>query len=68
VDRLFEIAKDHPFIVDEFNGNPYGFARTIIDHLLTLPGIKPEWREGLERMKVAGLQEVMALGLQSATR
>lgn len=53
MDRLFELAEKDPLIVDEFNGNPYGFARTIIEHLQKLPGIKPEWREALERLKMA---------------
>ena len=60
MDRIFELAEKNPLIVDEFNGNPYGFAKTIINHLLSLPGIKPEWKEGLEKMKKASLPEVMA--------
>jgi flavin-dependent dehydrogenase len=58
IDRLFELAGKNPLVVDEFNGNPYGFARTIINHLLTLPGIKSEWSEALQSLKMATLQDL----------
>ena len=53
MDSLFELAEKSPFIVDEFIGNPYDFARSIIEHLQSLPGVKPEWKEKLEGLKHA---------------
>lgn len=61
MDRLFELAEKTPFIVDEFNGNPYGFARSVIDHLQTLPGIKPEWRDRLEGLKLSTLKDFIGV-------
>jgi len=57
MDGLFKLARKHPLVVDEFNGNPYGFARSIIEHLQSLPGIKPEWHKRLEGLKLASMTD-----------
>ena len=66
LERIFELARENPLIVDEFNGNPYGFAKTIVNHMLSLSGLKPEWRRNLESMKVATLQDLRRKRLQAA--
>jgi len=57
MDSLFKLAEKSPLIADEFNGNPYGFARSIIEHLQSLPGIKPEWKKRLEELKLASMTD-----------
>jgi digeranylgeranylglycerophospholipid reductase len=59
MDRLFELAEKKPFTVDEFAGNPYDFARAVIEHLQSLPGIEPQWRDELEKLKAASLTELI---------
>jgi flavin-dependent dehydrogenase len=61
MDSLFKLAKKAPMIVDEFNGNPYGFARSIIEHLQSLPGIKPEWEKRLEELKQASMTDFIGV-------
>jgi flavin-dependent dehydrogenase len=65
MDSLFELAEKSPFIVDEFKGSPYDFARSVIEHLQSLPGIKPEWKERLEGLKAASLADFEQLDAQS---
>jgi flavin-dependent dehydrogenase len=57
VDGLFELAEKSPLTVDEFKGSPYDFARSVIDHLLWLPEVTPEWRDKLERYRSATLTD-----------
>ena len=57
MDELFRLAEKHPLVVDELSGNPFTYARTIIDHLQTVPGIKPEWKQRLEELKTATLED-----------
>jgi len=59
MDKLFELAAKKPFSVDAFKGNPYDFAKTVIEHLQSLPGIRPEWRDKLESLKSASLTELI---------
>ena len=61
MDRLFELAQKKPLVVDEFSGNPYGFARSIIEHLQSLPGIQDEWKQRLEGLKHATLTDFIGL-------
>ena len=48
-------------MVDRFNGNPYDFARSIIEHLQSLPGIQDEWKQRLEGLKHATLTDFIGL-------
>ncbi len=57
MDRLFEKAEKKPLTVDKFHGNPYDFARSVIEHLQSLPSIPKEWHEKLEELKKASLQD-----------
>lgn len=61
MDGLFKLAKKSPLVVDAFNGNPYGFARTIIEHLQSLPGVKPEWKKRLEELKQASMTDFIGI-------
>jgi len=59
MDELFKLARQKPFTVDAFKGNPYDFARSVIEHLQSLPGVKPAWRDELELLKKASLPEII---------
>jgi flavin-dependent dehydrogenase len=61
MDRLFECAKQSPLIVDVFNGNPYDFARSVIEHLQSLQGIHEKWKQRLEELKQASLHDFIGL-------
>ena len=61
MDALFKLAEKHPLIVDEFHGSPYDFARSVIEHLQSLPGIRPEWHKRLEELKAASLTDFIGI-------
>jgi len=57
MDELFELAGKYPFVVDEFNGNPFSFGNAVIGHLQSVPGIQPQWKQRLEALKHATLAD-----------
>ena len=61
MDRLFELAEKNPLTVDEFNGSPYDFARSVIEHLQSLPGIHRDWHQRLEGLKQASMHEFIGV-------
>ncbi|MEI6128363.1 MAG: hypothetical protein WCQ99_17605, partial [Pseudomonadota bacterium] len=50
-----------PLTVDSFNGSPYDFARSVIEHLQSLPGIHRDWHQRLEGLKQATMHEFIGV-------
>jgi len=60
MDYLFDIAAKQPLIADDARANVYDFAKTVIDHLLSFPEVRPDVAKKLRFMREADIGLMVA--------
>jgi flavin-dependent dehydrogenase len=61
IDFLFDLAKEHPIVVDEMDAGVYDYTSSLLDYFSSLPGVPDHLKEKMNSVKNIDIGKLAAV-------